>query len=191
MGHALSQLNAILEAVRFVPRTSAPSIAGSHSIIDTEPEAHYTASRSVQTKHILNRLYQVNTTALVSLACRLRNGISCSIPALVPDRQGNLNVETILSQTGGQNCNIDIRFQDGIVWMARIRLDDPLLPPKPTQEYISLSETLTLKYLESTGVPVPKVFHFASESSENLVGVPLLLMEKMKGAPPDVGYDDT
>lgn len=99
------------------------------------------------------------------------------------DGQGNLNVGAILSQTGGQNCNIDIRFQDGIVWLARIRLDDPLLPPKPTQAYITLSEVLTLKYLESTGVPVPKVFHFANESSENLVGVPFLLMEKIKGAP--------
>ena len=101
----------------------------------------------------------------------------------MPDVQGNLNVEALSSQTGGQNCNIDVRFQDGIVWLARIRLNDPLLPPKATQAYISLSEVFTLKYLESTGVPAPKVFHFASESSENLVGVPFLLMEKMKGAP--------
>lgn len=150
---------------------------------DTEPDAYYTAYDSARTIHILNRLYQVNTTALVSLARRLRNGISCSIPALVPDGQGNLNVEAILSQTGGQNCNIDIPFQDGVVWLARIRLDDPLLPPKPTQAYISLSEVSTLEHLESTGVPVPKVFYFASESSENLVGVPFLLMEKMKGGP--------
>ncbi len=117
------------------------------------------------------------------MASRLRNGISCTIPALVPDGQGNLNVEAILSQTGGQNCNIDVQFQDGIVWLARIRLNDPLLPPKPTQAYIFLSEVFTLKYLESTSIPVPKVFCFASESSENPVGVPFFLMEKMKGAP--------
>lgn len=101
----------------------------------------------------------------------------------MPDIQGNLNVEAILSQTGGQNCNIDIVFQDGVVWLARIRLDDPLLPPKVTQAYISHSEVFTLEYVESTGIPVPKVFYFASEANENLVGVPFLLMEKMKGAP--------
>lgn len=101
----------------------------------------------------------------------------------MPDGQGTLDVEAILSQTGGQNCNIDIKFQDGIVWLARFRLDDPLLPPKPTQAYISLSEVFTLKHVEGTGIPVPKVFYIASESSENLVGVPFLLMEKVKGAP--------
>ncbi len=101
----------------------------------------------------------------------------------MPDGHGNLDIEAILRQTGGQNCNIDIRFQDGIVWLTRIRLEDPLLPPKPVQAYISLSEVSTLQYLESTGVPVPKKFHFASESSENLVGVPFLLTEKREGAP--------
>lgn len=65
--------------------------------------------------------------------------------------------------------------------LARIRLDDPLLPPKPTQAYIFVSEVFTLKYLESTGVPVPKVFHFATESSE--VGMPFWLTEKLKGSP--------
>lgn len=102
----------------------------------------------------------------------------------VADGQGHLNVEAVSSQTGGQNCNIDVQFQDGTVWLARIRLDDPLLPPKPTQEYIFLSEVFTLKFLGTTGVPAPKVFYFATESSENPVGVPFLLMEKMKGSPP-------
>lgn len=134
-------------------------------------------------KHILTRLHQINTTALLAVASRLRNGISCTIPALVPDDLGHLNVEAILGQTGGQNCNIDVRFQDGTVWLARIRLDDPLLPPKPTQAYIFLSEVFTLKYLESTGIPAPKVFHFATESSDNPVGVSFLLMEKLEGVP--------
>lgn len=99
------------------------------------------------------------------------------------DGQGHFDIEAVSSQTGGQNCNIDVRFQDGVVWLARIRLDDPLLPPKITQEYIFLSEVSTLKFLETTDVPAPKVFFFATESSENPVGVPFLLMEKMRGAP--------
>ena len=95
----------------------------------------------------------------------------------------------LLSQTGGQNCNIDIHFEDGIVWLARIRLTDALLPPKPTKAYIFLSEVFTLKYLESTTVPAPKVYHFATESSENPVGVPFMLMEKMEGSP--LVWDET
>ena len=93
----------------------------------------------------------------------------------------NLDLQIVLSQTGGQNCNLDVHFEDGVVWLARIRLDDPLLPPKPTQAYIFLSEVSTLKQLESIDVPTPKVFHFETESRE--VGVPFVLMEKMKGVP--------
>lgn len=148
-----------------------------------ESDAYYIAYDSAKERHLLTRLYQVNTAALISLATQLHNGISCTIPALTLNDEGHLDLEAVSAQTGGQNCNIDVRFQDGVVWLARIRLDDPLLPPKLTQEYIFLSEVFTLKQLESMNVPAPKVFHFATESRENSVGVPFLLMEKMKGAP--------
>ena len=118
---------------------------------------------------------------MISLASRLRNGISCTIPALTSDAQGHLNAEDASIHTGGQNCNVEVIFQDGVVWLARIRLEDPSLPPKPTQNYIFLSEVFTLKYLESIGIPTPKLFHYETESSENPVGVPFLLMEKLKG----------
>lgn len=77
---------------------------------------------------------------------------------------------------------MDIEFQDGVVWMVRIRLDRPELPPKPTQEYVFLSEVVTLRHLESIGIRSPKVFYFAVESNDNPVGVPFLLMEKLKGS---------
>ena len=130
----------------------------------------------------MSRLYQIKTAALVSIASRLRNGIPCTIPALAPDAQGHLNPEEASTQTGGQNCNVDVEFQDGIVWLARIRLDDPSLAPKPIQAYVFLSEVFTLKYLGNIGIPVPEVFHYKTESSGNPVGVPFLLMEKLKGA---------
>ena len=101
----------------------------------------------------------------------------------MPNDEGHLDLKAVSSQIGGQNCNIDVHFEDGVVWLARIRLDDPLLPPKPTQGYIFLSEVFTLRKLESINVPAPKVFHFEPESPENAVGVPFILMEKMKGAP--------
>jgi hypothetical protein len=84
---------------------------------------------------------------------------------------------------GGQNCHVDVEFEDGTVWLARIRLDDPLLPPKPTQMHIFTSEVATLRFLEKTAVPAPKVYTYAAESGPNLVGASYVLMEKLPGAP--------
>ena len=52
--------------------------------------------------------------------------------------------------------------------------------PKHTS---SLARFPRSKTLESIKVPTPKVYHFEPESPENSVGVPFMLMEKMKGAP--------
>lgn len=109
--------------------------------------------------------------------------MQCTVPAFKRNANSQLNLELIQSQMGGQNFHLDIEFEDGIVWLARIRLDDPLLPPKPTQKYIFLSEIATLKFLEKTGVPAPKVYTYAAESSANPVGVSYLLMEKLPGMP--------
>lgn len=78
---------------------------------------------------------------------------------------------------------MDIEFQDGVVWLARIRLDDPLLPPKEVQAHIFLSEVFTLRFLEKTQLPTPKVFDYGLEGPENPVGVMFVIMEKLKGAP--------
>lgn len=83
---------------------------------------------------------------------------------------------------GGQNCHLDVRFEDGVVWLARIRLGDPTLPPKPVQDYLLTSEVATLKFLEGLNIPTPKVFHHAIESPSNPVGVAIILMEKLKGS---------
>lgn len=117
------------------------------------------------------------------MASKIRSGIPCVVPALTPNIKGELDLEAVLGQMGGQNCHVDIKFQDGVVWLARIRLDDPLLPPKQTQAYVFLSEVFTLRFLETTKVPAPRVFCFEAESSENPVGVSYIIMEKISGAP--------
>ncbi len=105
------------------------------------------------------------------------------MPALTRNSDGELNLGLIQSQMGGQNCHVDVEFEDGTVWLARIRLDDPLLPPKPTQMHIFTSEVATLRFLEKTAVPAPKVYTYAAESGANLVGASYVLMEKLPGAP--------
>ena len=105
---APSQPNAMLGDVRFALPISVPNTHGSHSILharyiavynlcwndernevdgriqqDTDSEAYYAAYASAQAKHLQSRLSQVNANALASLASHLRNGIPCTIPALI------------------------------------------------------------------------------------------------------------
>lgn len=91
----------------------------------------------------------------------------------------------ISGQMGGQNCHVDIEFEDGVTWIARIRLDDPLLPPQSVKSHIFLSEIATLQFLAKTSIPTPKVYCYELEGSKIIVGTSYVLMEKMPGKPLD------
>lgn len=84
---------------------------------------------------------------------------------------------------GGMNYHVEIKFENGSVWLARIRRYNATSPPPALRDYIIQSEVATLKFLERTGVPAPMVFDFALESYglENPVGVGYILMEKLPG----------
>lgn len=89
---------------------------------------------------------------------------------------------------GGQNFHLDIIFADGITWIARIQLNEPYMAPLSIRKQVFLSEVATLKFLEQTAVPSPKVFYYALASDEkkkNPVGVSFMLQEKLAGAPLD------
>lgn len=98
-----------------------------------------------------------------------------SIPALDLDLK-----KAITSQIGGQNCHLDLEFDDGH-GIVRVRLCDPLLPPQPVQDYVFLSEVARLQSLAETVVPAPKVYLYQLESPENPVGSSFVIMEKMPG----------
>ena len=82
---------------------------------------------------------------------------------------------------GGMNYHIDIRFDDGVKWIARIRRFNATSPPPELRDYIIQSEVATLKFLERTGVPAPKVFDLALDDADNPVGVGYILMERLPG----------
>lgn len=82
---------------------------------------------------------------------------------------------------GGMNYHIDILFEDGVKWIARVRRINGTSPPPVLRDYIVKSEVATLQFLEKTGVPAPKVFDFALGDSDNGVGVGYILMEKLPG----------
>lgn len=87
-------------------------------------------------------------------------------------------------QFGGFNLHVDIKFEDGIVWIARFRL---LKVNRPSIEKINfdrLSEVATYRLLHQTTLPVPAVYDFALDGSEdNPVGVGYILLQKLPGRP--------
>lgn len=82
---------------------------------------------------------------------------------------------------GGMNYHIEMRFDDGVQWIARIRRFNATSPPAPLRDYIVRSEVATLKFLEKTSVPAPKVFDYVLDHADNPVGVGYILMEKLPG----------
>ena len=82
---------------------------------------------------------------------------------------------------GGMNYHLEIRFDDGITWMARIRRFNATSPPPALRDHIIRSEVATLMFLEKTEVPAPKVHDFALEGPDNPVGIGFILMDKIPG----------
>jgi aminoglycoside phosphotransferase (APT) family kinase protein len=118
------------------------------------------------------------------VASTAKNGIPCRIPALEDDtlKSSRSDIPPLLL-CGGQNCHVDIEFEDGTTWIARMRLEDPMLPPRAVQDYITLSEIATLQFLARTTVPAPRVYAYQLESPDNPIGTAYVLMEKMPGRP--------
>jgi hypothetical protein len=111
---------------------------------------------------------------------------------------------------GGQNCIIsdkytcgaynlvfEIRFEDGISWIARLRsvscmqaVSEELLFESPKyKQHITESEIATMRYVrEHTTIPVPEVYGYDT-GTDNLAKTPYILMECIPGwrPPPKMG----
>ncbi|KAJ5982448.1 hypothetical protein N7451_012548 [Penicillium sp. IBT 35674x] len=139
-------------------------------------EAEYDpAARKAEQDEITKLVDKINIPALISRATALRGGLACSIPQnLRYDRS------TRSSVMGGMNYHIEISFDDGISWLARIRRSNATSPPAELRDYILRSEVSTLQFLSETQVPVPKIFDF-NFCETNPIGVGYILMEKLPG----------
>ncbi|KAI0845992.1 hypothetical protein F5Y00DRAFT_254938 [Daldinia vernicosa] len=133
------------------------------------------AARAAEADELKVLIKKINTSALAARASHLREGIPCSILPLQYDRA------TRSSVMGGMNYHIEVCFDDGIKWIARVRRFNATSPPAVLRDYIVQSEVATLKFLERTNVPASKVFDFALEDANNPVGVGYILMEKLHG----------
>ncbi|KAJ5469741.1 hypothetical protein N7539_009359 [Penicillium diatomitis] len=140
-------------------------------------EAEYDpAARKAEQDEITKLIDKINIPALISRASALRGGLTCSIlQDLRYDRS------TRSSVMGGMNYHIEISFDDGISWLARVRRSNATSPPAELRDYILRSEVSTLHFLGETQVPVPKVFDF-NFCEPNPIGVGYILMEKLPGS---------
>ncbi|CAD6446779.1 bf567ca9-d306-4a9c-b16c-6c8ce21c6b21 [Sclerotinia trifoliorum] len=156
-----------------------------HKCPPADTDAYYAAYSAAREGYLAAILAKVNIEALVSVATKTRRGIPCRAPILSDDINWESRLKLASSQCGGQNFHLDIEFDDSVTWIARIRLQDPLVPPPEVQDYVFLSEIATLQFLAQTQVPSPKVYHYQAASPENPIGSSYILMEKIKGNPLD------
>ncbi|KAM3451332.1 hypothetical protein MY3296_005373 [Beauveria thailandica] len=140
-----------------------------------DADAYDAAAREAEEDEVARLISKINTAALEARATHLRSGVPCSIAPLRYDRT------TRSAVMGGMNYHVEIRFQDGVVWLARIRRSNATSPPPALRDYIIKSEVATLLFLEKTRVPAPKMYDYALEQPGNPVGVGFILMEKLPG----------
>lgn len=89
---------------------------------------------------------------------------------------------------GNANYHARIRFEDGSQsWLMRVpRVTSCTIGfPEELAAYLIRSEYATLKILETTAVPVPRVFAYGvrGKGTDHGVGVSFLLMEELPGKP--------
>ncbi|UNI22500.1 hypothetical protein JDV02_008385 [Purpureocillium takamizusanense] len=140
-----------------------------------DADAYDPAAKDAERRELTKLIEKIDTHALAARASLVRHGMRCTIPPLQYDRA------TRSSVMGGMNYHIEVRFDDGIVWLARIRRFNTTSPPTAVRDYIIRSEVATLMFLAQTGVPAPRVYDFALEHPDNPVGAGYILMEKLPG----------
>ena len=124
----------------------------------------------------LRALFQtINVNALTMIASKLRGGISCFVRPFRYDKA------FLRSAMGAINLHLELVFDDGLSWMARLKRRNTSTLPAAVQPYLIRSEVATYSFLrKETKVPVPEVFAYALDS-DNPVGTGYILMETIKG----------
>ncbi|KAG5301146.1 RNase H domain-containing protein [Histoplasma ohiense] len=112
-----------------------------------------------------------NVDALCQLARSLRHGRSCSCDATQAPADGSLY------------WAVFVVFDDGVEWVFRSPRRDGAIRSMETIRELLASEVATLKYISShSTIPVPEVYAY-SDSKDNTIGVPYILMSKASGFP--------
>jgi hypothetical protein len=144
--------------------------------VEDQVERWILCRRRSEEVHIRQLLRQINADALCAKATQLRDGVPCR--AMIPAEDDSLAG----LQFGGFNLHVDVKFVDGVEWIARFRLLKINRPCDEKLNFDRLSEVATYRLLQPTPLPTPLVHYFADDK-ENAVGVGYTLMEKLPGHP--------
>ncbi|KAJ5712880.1 uncharacterized protein N7483_010061 [Penicillium malachiteum] len=117
-----------------------------------------------------------HTQAPTRLATNLNGGVKCEFKLGTHFGVG--------SMMGCANYHAWLCFENGDRWIVRIPRTGFSDVPLDLVEYLVMSEYATLKFLESTNIPVPKPFaHALASDPGNRVGVSYILMQALPGKP--------
>ncbi|KAH0285507.1 hypothetical protein M436DRAFT_75980 [Aureobasidium namibiae CBS 147.97] len=110
---------------------------------------------------------RINVPELEKRASALKGNIACSF------KQSSLQDRMM----GNAIYHAWLTFDDGDRWLLRTPITKLCDIPDNMTEYFIASEYATLKFLEPTNVPAPKVFGYGLASDkDNVIGVSYLLM---------------
>ncbi|KAI9757506.1 MAG: hypothetical protein M4579_003419 [Chaenotheca gracillima] len=122
-------------------------------------------------------LATIDLEALARRASAVRGDrIACAVAT------PNFDKDSLSSAMGNVNYHVELRFDDGVCWIARIKRQNASTPPAPVRDYMIQSEAATYSFLARTKVPAPRVFEVVL-GADNLVGAGYILMEKIPGKP--------
>jgi hypothetical protein len=100
----------------------------------------YLKANELATESYVNAVLDViNVKALKEIAKNLRNGVPCQIPVLDISEKST-RFELVENEVSEQNIDLDMVFEDGVVWTARIKLELPTMPPETVRAHIFRSE---------------------------------------------------
>lgn len=143
-------------------------------LIYEQDDAYEPAISRALDLEIRDLLSRISMTALAECASRLRDHLPCVVtPA---------DLESLHRVMGNVNLHLELQFDNGVQWIARIKRQNATTQTKPVQNLIIGSEVAMYRFLNTALVPVPTVFSFCA-SADNTVGVPYILMEKILGRP--------
>ncbi|KAF5006090.1 hypothetical protein FDECE_7508 [Fusarium decemcellulare] len=166
-------------AIKGCPNPAAIDVGGSvlHSckaepLYDEEWEAAITAE-------LVALRNKTNHEALLRQAIELSGGKPCRL-----DDQDTLG----RSLMGGMHVHLQLFFEDGTIWLARILRETYTSFNDQLSNDILVSECATLRWLESADVPTPRLYGYGLRGdARNEVGVAYMLIDKLPGKPFDSG----
>jgi len=105
----------------------------------------------------------------------------CEVAQSINVAGGACHIDRNTHAYGGVNVLFELRFESGVAWIARIRMETSKTPVEGI-DFVLESEVATMRFLRAeTRIPLPHVYGHDSHFG-NSVGMPYILMEAMPGA---------